>query len=137
MLTTYLLPKESQQISNVKLKIYSIILSGISILVFIVIVPLLVENFFSDYHESIFPIQIMSISIFPTVLSIIMESSLLGREKSKNVLIANISQVSTFILLIFVLGNEYGLIGLATAFLISEIVRTIVNTFSYNKHKNT
>lgn len=130
-LMVYLLPLEAQKIQKKKLKIYAIIISSLLALLLIVVAPYLVNTFFPNYQDSIFPMQITAIGVIPWVISVIFEASFLGREKSKFVLIATGIQTISYFLLLMILGNEFGIIGFSMAFLISFIVRCVVNTVSY------
>jgi len=123
----YLLPQESEGKSNKKFKFYAIITSGILVLLSITFVPNIVEFFVPEYTESIFPMQIMSISIIPIIISTILESTFMGKEKSKFVLTSAASQLGFYFLFLVIWGEEFGLIGLALAFLFSTIIRTICN----------
>lgn len=127
VLAVYLLPKESQGIRNRKLKIYSIIVSSILAIVSIMSIPYAVEIFVPQYQTSILPMQIMSVSIIPNVISIITESSFLGKEKSSFVLIGGGIQTGIYFLLVAVLGSAFGLVGLAYAYLLGIVARAIVN----------
>ena len=133
-LMMYLLPHEAQNIENKKLKIYSIILSVILAILLIILAPYIIEGFFPKYQEAIVPMQITSVGIIPWVISIIFEARFIGKEKSKVVLIATSTQTGIYFLLLILLGFEYGIIGFSIAFLISIIIRCIIDTAAYLKH---
>jgi len=120
----YLIPQESQQKKNKKLKFFAFGVSVILFLVSILILPSLIDTFFPDYQESIFPAQIISVAIILITVNIILDTQFLGREMSKIVLIGTGIQTIIYFSLIVLLGTEFGIIGLAFAFLISTIVRT-------------
>lgn len=132
IMNIYLLPKESQGIKNTKLKIFSIVITIALVIISIITIPFAVEIFIPKYSEVILLMQIFSLSVIPLLISIIYESTLLGNEKSKLVLFSGITQVSVFLPLLVLLGNNFGVEGFAIAFLISSIVRSIFNSISYN-----
>lgn len=130
ILSVYLLPKESRGVSNKKLKIYSIILSVIVAILSIVLIPFLVPALIPEYSDIIFPLQIISISIIPTIFSTIIETSFLGSGNVKPVLISNSSQFVTMLSLTILLGSTMGLLGIVIAWLFSQIVQVcIAGTF--------
>ena len=124
-LSAYLLPQESEGKKNSKVKIYAIMFSIFLALMSVFFVPFGINLFLPHYEESIVPIQIMSFGIIPLTISAIYESSFLGKQKSRFAITAIALQTSFYFSLLIVLGNEYGIIGIAIAFLISTIVRAI------------
>lgn len=77
--------------------------------------------------------QIMIWSIIPWIISVIIESSFLGHGRSNIVLISTAAQAGTSFILLIVLGTQFGLIGLAIAFLGSFIVRGIIVIYAQFK----
>jgi len=133
-LMMYLLPHEAQNIENKKLKIYSVILSVILAIFLLTIAPYIVEGFFPQFQDAIVPMQITSLGVIPWTISIIFEARFIGKEKTKVVLLSTSTQTGSYLLLLLFLGNEYGIIGFSIAFLISIIIRCIINTSAYLKH---
>lgn len=127
VVSSYLLPQEAEGTHNKKIKIFSIAIACILVLLSIIAAPFVVNIFFSDYGTSVVPIQIMSMAIIPFTFSSIFESQFLGKGKSKIVLIGNLLQTGSYFSLIILLGQTYGLIGISIGFLISSILRTILN----------
>jgi len=126
-ISQYLLPQESEGLKNKKIKIFSVGLSVIVAIVSIVTIPFGVTNILPQYEESIFPIQIMSIAIIPLFISAIQQAEFLGKENSNIVFVGSVLQSITYLLLIILLGQLYGLIGIAVGFLTAAIIRTIFN----------
>lgn len=121
----YILPQDAQGITNTKIKISMIILSiGISIFG-VFISPLLIPLFFPNFTTAIDAIQIMSIAIVPATIGQILMSKLLGKEKSKYVLVGRLISISIMILGIFILGPIYEIQGISFAFLLSSIGQVI------------
>lgn len=137
----YLLPHESQGIGNKKIKFFSLGIACTIALMSIIVIPYAVGFFFSNYNESIVPMQIMSVGIIPFTISSIQESQFLGNERSKIVLVGSTLGVGSYFLLIMLFGTQFGLVALAGAFLASTIIRAIFNTVvsrlhSERYHKN-
>jgi len=125
---TYLLPQESQKMPNKKIKILSVGIACILVLISIIIIPSIVNVFFTEFNESIFPMQIMSIAIIPFTIFTIQESQYLGKEISRIVMVGSIFGVGLYFLLIAILGAEFGLIGIASALVIATVMRVIFYT---------
>jgi O-antigen/teichoic acid export membrane protein len=123
----YLLPQESEGSQNKKIKIFSVVIAGIIALISIIIGPIVIKNFFPNYYESIIPMQILSIGIIPFTILYIQEAQFLGKEKSRAVLITTSLSLVSYFTLIVILGKEFGLIGIAIAFLISLTIRVFLN----------
>ena len=131
----YILPQDSSRKNTGNLKIFGILVSIPISLVGIFLGPILIEEFFPKYIETIDAIQIMSLVIVPTIIALIFESQFLGSEKSKVVLIGN--AISTVILIsgMIVLGLNFGIIGLAWSLVLATSTKTIFFLFAYYKDK--
>ena len=115
----YLLPQDASGNSNNKLKHAAILLS-VAISVFgIILFPHIIPNFFPKFIEAIEGIQIMSIFFFDSLISLIYTSKLLSLEKSKFVLITKIIGTSSLIIGFIILGPIFGIIGLASVFVLT------------------
>jgi len=118
----YLLPQEaSSQQQKGSAKKGLIIAAALSISFFLAI-PEIIPAFFPNFLESVQAAQIMVIGIIPRTASAIMQSRLFGKEKSKIVFISAGIRISSLLTLILLLGEIFGLIGLAFAVLISLIL---------------
>ena len=131
----YILPQDSSRKNTGTLKIFGILVSIPISLVGIFLGPILIEEFFPKYIETVDAIQIMSLVIVPTIIALIFESQFLGSEKSKVVLIGN--AISTVILIsgMIVLGLNFGIIGLAWSLVLATSTKTIFFLFAYYKDK--
>ncbi len=125
----YIVPHDATGNPNKKLKQITILSSigfaGLGIIVSPIIIPM----FFPKYVEAIQVFQIVSVSIIPSTISITIISKILGLERSKLLLISSgiylISQIS----LILLLGQMYGINGIAVAFVISVSIQCIILTY--------
>ena len=131
----YILPQDSSRKNTGTLKIFGILVSIPISLVGIFLGPILIEEFFPKYIETVDAIQIMSLVIVPTIIALIFESQFLGSEKSRVVLIGN--AISTVILIsgMIVLGLNFGIIGLAWSLVLATSTKTIFFLFAYYKDK--
>jgi len=124
-ITQYLLPQEAEGKKNNKFKLVSILVACLVALISIVAISYAIDIFFPKFTETILPIQIMSISIIPLTISQIQIIEYLAKGNSRIVLIANIFQVTLYFSLIIGLGESFGLMGLAFAFLIPASLKPI------------
>jgi len=124
-ITQYLLPQEAEGKKNKKLKLVLILVASLVALISIVAISYGVDIFFPKFTETILPIQIMSISVIPLTISQIQLIEYLGKGNSRMVLNANIFQVTLYFLLIIVLGESFGLMGIAFALLIPAALKPI------------
>ena len=69
--------------------------------------------------DAIDAIQIMSVAIIPATITLLYTSKLLGLEKSKYVLITEIISTSALIVGFIILGPTFGVMGLASVFVLS------------------
>jgi len=130
----YLLPEDASGKPNNKLKQTAVLLSiGIAVLG-VVLFPHIIPNFFPKFIEAVDAIQIMSIAIIPSMVTLIYTSKLLGLEKSKFVLISKIITTSSLITGFIILGPIFGIIGLAGVFVSVSIFEASF-LFSINKIK--
>jgi len=123
----YLLPQESEGKSNKKIKIFFVGISILLVIVGIVFAPFAIGAFFPEYQESIIPAQILSLSLIPMTISSIYESRLFGKELPKFAVIGSVIQVIVYFSLIVWFGLEFGLVGIAVAFLLSTVSRATFN----------
>ena len=121
----YTIPEDSSGVNTTKIKIITVGFSFILALIGVLVIPQVLPIFFSEYKESVELIPLISLTIIPATISALYNSKFLAHEKSNYVVIANL--ISTVVLIsgVFILGQFLGVIGLAYAFLLSNIVKAI------------
>ena len=77
-------------------------------------------------------IQILSVAIIPSTITLLYTSKLLGMEKSKMVLISKAIMAITIITSILLLATTWELIGISIAFVLSTIVEAVFLVLSYH-----
>ena len=125
MLFSYALSHDASGNSTKLVKKMIIIISIIFALLSIVLSPILLPIVFPQFTEAIVVIQIMSVSIIPSAIASTYISKYLGSEKSKIVIIGSGLYLLTQIISIIVLGNMYGLNGVALSVVISSLVHVM------------
>jgi len=109
----YLLPQDASGVSNRNLKKITIIVAiGISIFG-ILVLPKLITLFFPKFVGAVDAIAIMSIAVIPEAITVLYSSKMLGKEKSKFVLIAKLLDYAIVIIGFILLGPILGIVGLA------------------------
>ena len=122
----YLLPQDASGVSNRNLKKITIMVAiGISIFG-ILVLPKLITLFFPKFIEAVDAIAIMSIAVIPDAIIVLYSSKMLGKEKSKFVLITKLVALATIIIGFILLGPILGIVGLAITFVIAAILQAII-----------
>lgn len=121
----YILPRDSSGDSNKKLKkltiAVSIVLAGLGF----ILAPLILPILFPKYTEAIEVIQIVSISVIPATINLMYISKFLGNELSKVVLTGSGIFLSVQIVSIFILGELFGVNGVAIALVLGASAEAI------------
>jgi O-antigen/teichoic acid export membrane protein len=122
----YILTYDSSGIPNKKLKIIAVFGSiGLAILG-MTIPSIIIPIFFEKYTESIIAIQIMSLGIIPQVIDKIYLSKSLSLQKSRMVLVSRAVSAITLISGILLIGQMYGVVGVAVSFVLSLVFQTVI-----------
>ena len=123
----YILPRASRNIIDVKLRMYTIIVSCISVLLMIILSPIVIPMFFEKYTDIVLIIQIMSFSIIPITINTFYLSKFLASEKASIPLIGGI--VSSVVLIVGMvgLGSLYGVTGIAVTHVLTYSVMCIIS----------
>ena len=121
----YLVPEDATGKKNKQLKkiliLFSIIISVISF----VLSPILIETVFPKFSESILVIQIISFTVIPATIGMILFSKILALEKSRYLILATSIQLCVVLFGTIFLGLLFGLMGIAISFLIAAIAHTV------------
>jgi O-antigen/teichoic acid export membrane protein len=92
----------------------------------ILVLPKLITLFFPKFIEAVDAIAIMSIAVIPDAITILYSSKMLGKEKSKFVLITKLVALATIIIGFILLGPILGIVGLAITFVIATILQASI-----------
>ena len=120
----FFLSEESS--GNVKKSIYYYLILGTAVLVIIgiTIVPIIIESIFPSYSMGTLGLQILMISLFPLTLSSILNAKLQSKQSTKIGYTSPI-RIGLLLLLIPILGNNYGLEGLSFAIFFSSVAYVV------------
>ena len=118
----YALPHDASGTSTRKIKLIGLSYAvGVSILGF-TILPLVVPLVFEKFIDVGPAIQIISLAVIPTTISLFYTSQILGREKSSVILASRILGSISVIAILVILTPLYGMIGAASAFVLSALI---------------
>ena len=121
----YLLPQDASGLFNKSLKkITVIIASGISILG-ILVLPEIISQFFPKFIETVDAISIMSLAVVPEAITMLYVSKMLGKEKSKFVLIGKLSSLCVIVIGFIILGPIFGIVGLAIVMVCASLLQAV------------
>lgn len=133
VLGSYLISEESRGEHHKKISYLVILCSVVVAILVIIFSSVLVNAFFPKYLEGVFSLQIMVLSIIPQTFASILIAKLLSKESTKVGFISLI-HVGSLLALITVLGQFYGMEGLALAVLFSTIIYTVSLYWLYRKY---
>ena len=125
MLFSYALSHDASGNSTKLVKKMIVGISIIFAILSIILSPIFLPIVFPQFTEAIEVIQIMSVSIVPSAIASTYISKYLGSENSKIVIIGSGLYLLTQIISIIVLGNMYGLNGVALSVVISSLVHVM------------
>ncbi len=121
----YIMPRDASGESNKKLKKIIIIVSIILACLGIVLAPIVLPVLFPKFIEAVQVIQIVSISVIPSTINLMYISKFLGKELSKMVLIGSGIFLGVQIVSIFILGNLFGVNGIAFALVLGASAESV------------
>lgn len=133
-LHSFLLSEETSGHKHKKFEIIVVVLSVIISILVIMLSPYAISSFFPAYQEGIPSLQILILTLIPLSLSYILNAKIQSKGSNKLGYSA-IVRLGTLIILLPLLGNIIGLIGVALAVLFSSSFYTIFLYFLYKKSK--
>lgn len=121
----YILPRESSGLYNIKLKKMTVLIAiGISIFG-VVALPLIFPLVFPTYSDAVEAVQIISLSVVPMTISLLLWSKFLSIEKSSFMIISRIIMIVTIVTGIAFLGPVYGIKGIAISYVASSTLEAV------------
>jgi O-antigen/teichoic acid export membrane protein len=117
----YLIPEESSGRKRNRLRIYGIALSIIITVLVFIFAPVILEVFFPNYMNSLNSIRILSLGIIPMMIAGTLNSKFLAMKLTRYVLISSIIYQVTQIILIVILGRQFGIEGISLSVVIAMI----------------
>jgi len=133
-LQSFLLSEESSGRSHRKLTYISIIITVMIVITVIAISPIVINEFFPKYVEGIQSLQIMILALIPTVISAVITAKLQAN-KSTKIGYSALVRLPSLLVLIVILGNMWGLVGLSLSVTISIVLHTIFLVYLYQTSK--
>lgn len=129
----YILPHDATGVPNRKLKQATILISILLAILSIILSPILLPILFPKFTQAIGVIQIISIGVIPIAISNVYISKFLAKEESRIVLIGSAIFLAVQVPAIFLLGNFFGIGGVATSFVLAQSSETAY-LFFVNRH---
>jgi len=134
ILNQYLISEESSGVRHRKLSLVVVSSSFVLAVIAIILAPVLVPIFYPLYVEGIESLQILVIAIIPLSIGVVFSSRLLGQESTR-IGLTSIVHIGSMLILLVVLGEIYGLVGLSVAVLISQCANTLFLYILYRKSR--
>ena len=121
----YLVPQDSSGIENKKLKNVIISVSVIIGVFGVLIGPEIISMLFPKFSEADSVIRIISLAVIPQTIILTTRSKFLGNERGNYVLTTGIIRTIVIVISIIVLGQLYGIEGIAIGIILSSIAGAI------------
>ncbi len=117
----YLIPEESSGRKKNKLRLYGIALSVIITILVFVFAPEILKVFLPNYINSLNSIRILSLGIIPMMIAGTLNSKFLAMKRTRYVLISSVIYQVTQMVLIVILGRQFGIDGISLSVVIAMI----------------
>ena len=117
----YLIPEESSGSKRNRLRLYGIALSIIITILVFVLAPVILQVFFPNYVNSLNSIRILSLGIIPMMIASMLNSKFLAMKLTRYVLFSSVTYQVTQIILIVILGKQYGTDGISMSVVIAML----------------
>lgn len=121
----YTLSQDASGNPSTVIKKLSIILSFILSILGFTLSPIVIPWIFPEFVDSVQILQIISFVIIPYAFNMSYTSKFLGGERSRIILVGQAVSVSSYVVGLFVLGEIFGINGIALALLISGIMQSV------------
>ena len=122
----YTLPHDSVGDTTTKIKLFALFSSIIITILTISLAPFIMPIIFPEYVEAISAIQIISLAVIPSTVTLLLTSKILGNEKSKILLSTRIIFAVIFIGLVVTLTPIYGIVGTTMGFVVASIAQCMI-----------
>jgi O-antigen/teichoic acid export membrane protein len=136
-LNQYLLPQEASGIERKGIRTFGLVLSIVFAVILFFTLPLIIEQFFPKYTEGTTLAQLLILGVIPLTMNSLLNTRLLGKEKSKLVVIGAAVYISSLLFLLYVLGDHFGLLGLGMAVIISSLIQYATLWMLNNVHRKS
>ena len=131
----FLLVNDSAGINTNKFKVIMLLISILISIAGITLGPEIIPILFPQFINSVEIIPILSLAVIPNMIILIFSSKFLGDEKSRFVIIGTLIHAMSYLLLVALLGLEYGLLGIGIGFLTSSIIYACFLVIMYTRQK--
>ena len=121
----YTLPHDASGLTNFKTKKVGLFVAIILSLLGIFVSPFVLPVLFPNFGEATSILQIISFAVIPNYIGLMFISKYLGLEKIKIVIIGSGIYLTIQIVSIIVLGQMYGVNGIAASIVIAESIQCI------------
>ena len=117
----YTLSHDASGIPTSRVKLWTFLFAIVTCITTIVLSPHLIPLFFEKFADVVIAIQILSIGVIAGTANLFYLSKFLGLEKSKSPLIGLLIQVAITVLGIVILGQMYGIVGIAISYVLASL----------------
>jgi len=136
----YIVPQDASGNPNILLKKITVLISVIIAILGLIFSPTIIKIMFPGFLDAISIVQIIALAVIPGTINYMYISKFLGNLKNKIILASSMIFLISIILGMTILGEFFGVQGIAAAFVLASAVESvflvIVNKFYKIKNKS-
>jgi O-antigen/teichoic acid export membrane protein len=134
----YILPQDASGNPSILLKKITVLVSVVIAILGLIFSPMIIKMLFPGFIEATLIVQIIALAVIPGTINYMYISKFLGNLKNKVILRSSIIGVISIILGMAILGQLYGVQGIAAAFVLATTTESIflAITNKFDKIKN-
>jgi len=121
----YVLPQDASGNPNVVLKKITVLVSVIISVLGLIFSPMIIKIMFPEFLEATAIVQIIALAVIPGTINYMYISKFLGNLKNKIIVTSSVMFLISIILGMSILGQLYGVQGIAAAFVLASTVEAI------------
>ena len=122
----YVLPQDASGNPNLALKRAAIGVAALMTGLGVTLAPVAIPALFPEYEDSILVVQIASLTIVIQTITVMKSSVFLAAENSKITLVSTLCSIGTMLPLMYILGFNFGLPGMAMSIVVASIAAMLV-----------
>ncbi len=136
----YIVPQDASGNPNILLKKITVLVSVIIAILALIFSPMVIKIIFPTFVEAVSIVQIIALAVIPGTVNYMYISKFLGNLKNKIILMSSGIFLVSIILGMLILGEFYGVYGIAVAFVLANTTESIflliANKFSKIQKKS-
>ncbi len=121
----YIVPQDASGNPSIVLKKITILISIVISILGIIFAPEIIKIMFPEFLEAVSIVQIVCLGVIPGTINYMYISKFLGNLQNKVILVSSCIFLISIILGMTILGKNFGVYGVATAFVLASTMESI------------